>query len=79
MASSRPVTLPLLWAACSLALPARAQEETIPQVDRRAVEVRTLDTPYTFTPYADKDAWLARARFLREQILVSAGLWPMPE
>ena len=30
-------------------------------------------------PYADKDAWLARARFLREQVLVSAGLWPMPE
>jgi dienelactone hydrolase len=71
-------TLPLVL-ACLGALSARAQDETIPRVDRRAVEVRTLDTPYTFTPYADKDAWLARARFLREQVLVSAGLWPMPE
>ena len=69
----------LLAAGGLAALPARAGDETVPRVDRRAVEVRTLDTPYTFTPYADKDAWLARARFLREQVLVSAGLWPMPD
>lgn len=78
MASRRTLALALLAAAPS-APPARAQQEAIPPVDRRAVEVRTLDTPYTFTPYADKEAWLARARFLREQVLVSAGLWPMPE
>jgi dienelactone hydrolase len=58
---------------------ARAQSDAIPRADRRAVEVLTLDTPYVFTPYADEDAWRARARFLRERILVSAGLWPMPE
>jgi dienelactone hydrolase len=79
MASWRTIAFSLLAAAGFAALPARAQEETIPQVDRRAVEIRTLDTPYTFTPYTDKDAWLARGRFLREQILVSAGLWPLPE
>jgi dienelactone hydrolase len=79
MASWRTVALPLLVAAGFVALPAGAQDETVPRVDRRAVEVRTLDTPYTFTPYADREAWLARARFLREQVLVSAGLWPMPE
>jgi dienelactone hydrolase len=62
-----------------LARPVPAQEETIPRVDRRATEVRTLDTPCTFTPFVDKGEWLARARFLREQVLVSAGLWPMPE
>jgi dienelactone hydrolase len=78
MSSSRVAFFALLAAACLVALPSRA-EETIPPVDRRAVEVRTLDTPCTFTPYTDKDAWLARARFLREQVLVSAGLWPMPE
>ena len=79
MASSRVgVVLPLVVASLG-ALPVRGQEEAIPPVDRRAVEVRTLDTPYTFTPYRDKEAWLARARFLREQVLVSAGLWPMPE
>ncbi len=61
------------------ASPVQAQDETIPRVDRRAAEVLTLDTPYTFIPYADRESWLARARFLREQVLVSAGLWPMPE
>jgi dienelactone hydrolase len=79
MASLRAGTVALLAAAHAVALPARAQEEAVPAVDRRAVEVLTLDTPYSFTPFTDRDAWLARARFLREQILVSAGLWPMPE
>jgi dienelactone hydrolase len=67
----------LAFLACPLQ--ARAQGDAIPRADRRAIEVRTLDTPYVFTPYVDADAWRARARFLREQILVSAGLWPMPE
>jgi hypothetical protein len=62
-----------------LAAVASGATETIPTVDRRAVDVRTLNTPYAFTPYPDAAAWLARARFLREQVLVSAGLWPMPE
>jgi dienelactone hydrolase len=79
MASSRVGVVLLLVGVSLEALPARGQEETIPPVDRRASEVRTLDTPYAFTPYADREAWLARARFLREQVLVSAGLWPMPE
>ena len=74
----RAGVLSLLAAGSLAALPARAGD-TVPRVDRRAVEVRTLDTPYAFTPPADEDAWLARSRFLREQILVSAGLWPMPE
>ena len=76
---SRARVLSLLAAGSLAALPAGAQDETVPRLDRRAVEVRTLDTAYTFTPCADKDAWLARARYLREQVLVSAGLWPMPE
>jgi dienelactone hydrolase len=59
--------------------PTARGQETIPPVDRRAAEVRTLDTPFTFTPFVGRDAWVARARFLREQVLVSAGLWPMPE
>jgi len=78
MASRRTIAAACLAAGCSASIPARAQDETVPPVDRR-VEVLTLDTPRTFTPYADKAAWLARARFLREQVLVSAGLWPMPD
>jgi dienelactone hydrolase len=62
-----------------LAALASGATETIPTADRRAVEIRTLNTPYAFTPVADREAWLARARFLREQVQVSAGLWPLPE
>jgi dienelactone hydrolase len=50
----------------------------LPAADRR-VEVRTLDTPWHFDPPGDAAAWQARARVLREQVLVAAGLWPLPE
>ena len=42
-------------------------------------QVRTLNTPRTFPPVASLDEWQTRAREIREQILVSCGLWPMPE
>jgi len=56
-----------------------SQESFPPLVDRRAAEVRHLNMPYQFQAYSSKEEWLQRARHLREQILVSAGLWPMPK
>ena len=50
-----------------------------PSADLRLTQVRHLDLPYTFTRYDSQDAWLARAAELRRHILVSAGLWPMPD
>ncbi len=67
--------IPVLLFAATVARPAQA---TIPAKDQR-LEVRTLDTPCRFTAPADREDWLARARFLREQVLVSAGLLPLPE
>jgi dienelactone hydrolase len=55
-----------------------SQSNPLPAADRRAVDVRDLDTPCTFDPPKTKDEWLARAKYLRQQILVSAGLWPTP-
>lgn len=49
-----------------------------PAQDRRLTEVRDLNKVYTFTGYRTKEEWLARAEQLRRQILVSAGLQPMP-
>jgi hypothetical protein len=40
---------------------------------------RDLNTPHLFTPPASRQAWEARKAELRQQILFSAGLWPMPE
>jgi dienelactone hydrolase len=41
--------------------------------------IQTLDTPRNFPPIATKAQWRERSRAIRQQILVSAGLWPMPE
>src|SRR5437868_6802634 len=39
-----------------------------------------LDRPFAFTAdYATKEAWEKRAAQLRTQLLVSLGLFPMPE
>src|SRR5438105_3970447 len=40
---------------------------------------RNLDTHHLFTTPASKQAWETRKKALREQILFSAGLWPMPK
>lgn len=40
---------------------------------------RTLDTHHLFTPPATRQAWEARRKQLRTQVLFSAGLWPMPD
>src|SRR5436190_8320235 len=56
-----------------------SQEGSLPEVDQRALEIRNLDMPYTFQPYKTKEEWLVRAKYLRQQILVSTGLWPLPE
>lgn len=54
-----------------------AQE--VPATDRRATEIRHLNLTYTFPGYRTREEWGERARSLRRQILVSAGLWPMPQ
>jgi hypothetical protein len=40
--------------------------------------LRTLYDGSGFKPYTSKDEWLKRREALRNQILISAGLWPMP-
>jgi hypothetical protein len=39
----------------------------------------TLDTPRSFPTVESKKAWEARAQEIRQQVLISSGLWPMPE
>jgi len=50
-----------------------------PVDDSRLTEIRSGDTVYTFPTYKTKEEWLARAEYLRDHILVSNGLYPMPE
>jgi len=53
--------------------------EVGPVRDRRFTEIRHLDLTYTFAAPSAKKAWEQRAEHLRRQILVGAGLHPMPE
>lgn len=50
-----------------------------PVDDRRITEIRQKDMTYTLPEYKTKEEWLAQAKEYRYHILVSNGLWPMPE
>lgn len=47
--------------------------------DVRLAPLKDLDGSFPFTPPATLDAWKERAAKVRQRILVSQGLWPMPE
>lgn len=45
----------------------------------KSSSIRTLDTPRDFPAITTRSEWESRARNIREQILVSCGLWPLPK
>jgi dienelactone hydrolase len=57
---------------------AQSQPKAAAAVDRRLVELCDLNKTYTFTPFLTKLDWLERALHLKNQILASGGLLPMP-
>ncbi len=65
-----------LFIATVVALPSAAQEK-----DRRLTEKpKHYNLPYhPWTPPTTKEAWEARKQVLKEQLLLSQGMWPMPE
>ncbi len=65
-------------AGCAALSAAAWGAEDLPPRDLRGREVATLDTPRVFPAIGRRAEWRVRAQDLREQILVSAGLWPMP-
>jgi hypothetical protein len=72
------LVLAILFAALTLpAFPSLALERDMTPLPA-ADTPRDLDTPHLFTPPATRPQWQARARRLREQILFSSGLLPMP-
>lgn len=64
-----------------LLTPLAGADEPKPILDKSPAPelIRTLHEGSNFKPYTDKAAWQKRAAYLREQVLISAGLWPMPE
>jgi dienelactone hydrolase len=49
-----------------------------PPLDPRLTATRTWHHGSGFVPPTDRDAWQQRRQHLRRQILVAAGLWPLP-
>ncbi len=47
--------------------------------DRRMTDLKTHDTPWTFQKPASLDEWKNKRDRIRRKILISCGLWPMPE
>ena len=54
-----------------------ALQAEIPERDSRNTQIRHTDSHYSFGEYTASQ-WRERARFLRKQILFSAGLLPLP-
>jgi dienelactone hydrolase len=59
--------------------PLRVTEPGKVPADSRLGKPITLDGYHPMTVPANKEAWEARRKELREQVLVANGLWPMPE
>src|SRR5437667_4896097 len=53
--------------------------ESLPATDQRVARFKDLNTPREFPAIHSRSEWESRAKEIREQILVSCGLWPIPE
>ena len=58
--------------------PRALPEGTLPQ-DARLQPLKDLDGYFPFRPASSTAAWSERAQRVRRQLLVSLGLWPMPD
>ena len=50
-----------------------------PATDERLTRLRHVNAPWTLATYATRAAWEERAAHIRRHILVTLGLWPLPE
>jgi hypothetical protein len=61
------------WADAPRVLP----EGKLP-ADRRLEKIKNLDAYFPFEVPSSRELWEKRAEYLRRQLLLSQGLWPMP-
>jgi hypothetical protein len=77
MARTRVLSVVVLMAALQGGA-LSAEPEGFVSKDSRLDKAVTLDDYHPWTPPGDPGAWRERAQRVREQVLVAAGLWPMP-
>jgi hypothetical protein len=68
--------------AATTLTPSRQAEAAHPRVvlpnDRRLGDLKDLNAYFPWTPSATIAEWEKRAEYVRRQVLVATGLWPMP-
>jgi dienelactone hydrolase len=74
----RIALLAAVCAACSLHIPAQAPGTHLPAEDARNTRIVTTDTHLPLPAFTSLQAWEQRRKALQLQILVSAGLSPIP-
>src|SRR5438094_832283 len=76
---SRPLLAFVLCCVCSLAV---AEVKVLPDgrtpADQRLGNPKDLNGYFPLEVPATKEEWAKRADWVRKQVLVSQGLWPMP-
>src|ERR1043165_7774464 len=76
---NRATLIALLCALSSFGEPLKAIKPGQIPNDVRLQPAKDLDGYFPFTPPPTKEIWEKRAKFVREQLEVALGLWPMPE
>lgn len=72
-----PALALLLGVVCQVQSAMSAEPDAVPAPQRPAI--KDLNTPRDFPKIDSREEWQARAREIREQVLLSCGLWPMPK
>ena len=76
------IRIAFLLAMCAAAAQSSTAQRlgpSVPQEDARNTEIRNTDTHLPLPEFSSLQAWEQRKASLRNQILISAGLSPMPE
>jgi len=83
MLNHRWNSLAIVVLACATAAAATETTRVLPAgqlpQDKRLGPLNDLDGYFPMVPPSTREAWQQRAAQVRRQVLVSAGLWPMPE
>src|SRR5947207_652840 len=72
------LALSFIWLPAAIADAPRVLPAGILPSDSRLAPPKDLNGYFPFTPPKSKAEWDERAAYVRRQILVSQGLWPMP-
>jgi len=73
------ICLAVAAGGCGAVAGAQIASVHAPAEDARNTDVRTTDSHLPLPQFSSRTAWEERRAFLRRQVLVSAGLLPMPE